>query len=236
MSGVIRSLLGLAEAVESSEGNKERTEQFRTALGHVDRLLQILPPGHELAAALSAEHARLRAVEGNTPRVERLRVAYTNIEKRLEACLALSMSEDSAAVDAAESIMNALVDEEGNPALMVCRGDAQSMIHLGATILAIFPNGMKLELTLRKAHPKLDEGIHEAGYWVIEGGVFASDGSMRRVDIEESIGVFLPRGIETRLKAHLRHLIARCASSVVTLVPHRAQAAEAARRAAGGSR
>lgn len=225
MSGVIRALLGLAADVESSEGKCDRTENFRAALGHVAALLRVLPPSHELASALAAEHARLRQAEGSTPRVERLRGAYTQIEGVLEACFALSLSHDSRAVDTAAAILNDLVAQDGDPAHVVRRGDVMAMDFLGASILASYPNGMKLELTLRKAHPDKDGDIHQPGYWIMEGGVFSVDGTTRRSYFEESFGPQLPRGIETRLKAHLRTLVAGCASSVVTLVTRRADAA-----------
>lgn len=222
MSGVLRALLGVVDALESIEGKNDRTEHYRAAVGHVASLLRILPPGHELASALASEHARLRQVEGNTARVERLREAYREIEERLDACFSLSLSEEPRAVDTAESILNQVVSQIGDPTLVVRRGDVMGMSYLGATVLATYPNGMKLELDLRKAHQTIDVDCYVPGYWVVEGAVSSlADESIMKCQVEESIGSMLPRGIDTRIKAHLRALIAGCASSVVTLVPNR---------------
>lgn len=220
MSGVIRALLGLADAVENTEGKSHRTEQFRAAISNVAALLRVLPPGHEIASALAAEHARLRQIEGNSPRVERLRMAYTEVEERMDACFSLSLSHDPRAVDTAECVLRRVLGDIGDPALMIRRGDVMDMNFIGASLLATYRNGMRLELDLRKAHADMDGDIYEPGYWVIEGSAWPSDDeTIRRAQIEDSIGPMLPRSIETRVKAHLRGLIAACASSVISLVP-----------------
>lgn len=219
MSGVIRALLGLADAVEGAEGKSDRTEQFRAAVSNIATLLRVLPPGHEMASALAAEHARLRQIEGNSPRVERLRTAYTEIEGCLDACLSLSLSHDPRAVETAERVLIGVVQDIADPALMIRRGDVMEMNFTGASVLATYPNGMRLELDLRKAHPDVDGDSYEPGYWVIDGSAWPSeDDTIRRAQIEDSIGPTLPRSIDTRVKAHLRGLIAACASSVVPLV------------------
>lgn len=228
VSGVIRALLSLADAVENAEGKNDQTEHYRAALSNVAALLQVLPPGHEMAAALAAEHARLRQIEGNTPRVERLRVAYTEIEERLSACFSLSLSQEPRAVDTAENLLTEVVAQIGDPTLMIRRGDVMHMHFIGASVLATYPNGMRLELNLRKAHPDVDGDSYVPGYWIIDGSAWpAHDEMIRRVEIEESIGATLPRGIESRAKAQLRTLIAACASSVVSLVPRPQAPAEA---------
>lgn len=223
-AGVLRTLRRTRQRVELVSTAHELSE-FDAAVGALASVLDAMPRGTDLANAIGHEHAHAKFAEGNTPRVQKLAHAREAIEPALNACLSMTASLDADAVHCAHAALLAAAERSGQPALTVVRGDAMSATHLGATAAAQFPNGRKLELSVRRAHPDHDTGV-EAGTWLIEGGAWAGEteglGSLPWVDhaLNDEIDGDAVRVIDT----HLATLITACAGNVV-IFPGRASTA-----------
>lgn len=222
MNGVVRTLhAGFALSAQGGveEGSRE-AQQVEVALGLVRELLATLPSSHVVAAAFMREYSCVMELEGRCERADRLRYAAMNIERIMDSCSALSMSSDSHSVQTAMLFLDMVrsqTDDESR--YMLTRGDVINVHHQGAMLSAQFPNGMRLELSLRRAHATMDDH-HPEGHWVLEGGVWsgADPGvDMNYPDVDLCFGTKLPPDADMLVIHTLQKFTRACAASLVVL-------------------
>lgn len=223
MNGVVRTLhaglAALSAQGKVEEGSRE-AQQVEVALGLVRELLSTLPSGHELAAALVREYSSVVELEGRTERAERLRYCYLNIERVLDSCNALTMSSDPHSVQSATrflDIARSHLDDKAR--YMLTRGDVINVHHQGAMLSAEFPNGMRMELSLRRSHPTMDTE-HPEGHWVLEGGVWSGADPSSDVsypDVDLCFGPVLPYDADMLVLHTLQKFTRACAANLVVL-------------------
>lgn len=220
--GVVRALKGLQASTEASSGTLEvagQSLQVDVAVRLIAQLFEVLPPPHELAAALANEYSRVRAEQGDSPAAQRLRRAYMEVEPILASCQSIAISCDSQAVDLAEAILRRVVSMSGDNRHTVSRGDALSPHNLGASINASYPNKMKLEVTLRKTHPEHDDDARPDGHWILEGGAYSEEVMREKFpEVDLYIGPYLREDIDRLISSCLEAFTTACAGSVVRLV------------------
>ena len=225
-SGVVEALRGLHSSSSSKaiSGGAwfERGHDVETAIQLLTSLFDVLPLPHELAAALANEYARVKNTEGDSPTARRLQRAYMEVEPILASCRSHGgLSFHAQAVDVAEGILSAAAAAHGGEIeLKVERGDALSPNLLGAIISSSFPNGMKFELTLRRAHRHLDAhpDAYPEGHWLLEGYVSSRAPREQMRPLEVYFGPSLPDNIGRIICASLARFTQECSASLMRLV------------------
>lgn len=226
MSGVIRALHQLRQ---SSGLDADSARQVDAGISLLEELLESLPYAHDLAACIAHEYTRARHAEGMTPRTHKLKRAYMNVERVLDACQSFSISTHIEAVDDATRILSAVMARIDHGQLALTRGDVVSAWNHGATIRAVYRNNTSLEVTLRRAHALMDDngdvGCPE-GHWLLEGGAWSRDLQLGGnapltgelyPDIYEPLGPELPPNIERIIEDQVRAYMRACAGDVVQI-------------------
>lgn len=223
MSGVVHALRCM-QRTYVADGHRADARQIGVAIDLVERLLDALPPGHELALCLMQEYHRVRQSEGMTNRAQMLRRAYTQVESAVEGCQSFTVSTNIDAVNDAFLIMQTVAERVSHEPLVVVRGDTLSPNNHGATISATYANGRMLEVTLRRAHPEMDTDDCAPGTWILEGGaaVRACEVSESRTSeiypvLDSVLGDELPDNIASIVENQVRTFMRACASNVAVV-------------------
>lgn len=229
-TGVIKALRNLKRLVDMQANDAsvmsldERAEiqrQGKVAIDLTEQMLDCLPQGFELAAIFASEYARRRESDGLTPAVKSLGIASKRVEQLMDGCKSLTLSSNISAVETASSLMGEVLQKFGDngiAVLAITRGDVLSPSNHGATVSASYPNGSRLDISLRQSSTELDDGI-EPGLWLVEGGALLSNDP--RADnpcIDEIIGRELTPATPLIIEHHLRKLISACLGANVRLL------------------
>ena len=127
-------------------------------------------------------------------------------------------------MDEACEVLGGVLDRVNHSHLELTRGDLVCADLHGGVIAAAYPNGMRLELTLRRSHPTHDREV-DSGIWKLDGGAWQADGTGAADSFMTLAPDATPQKLGELAEQLLRSLVRTCHNSVVAVLAARPAAA-----------
>jgi len=196
--GVVRDIDAALQLLETPSTSHDTTivRQARRALASVEKLLQTLPPTHELGALLDTL-ARCR-----TP----------SPEQRVSAEYAVSPDILSPS-RIAERVLSDTLAQLNAGELSNIQHVSIHRIDDGATLSCPLPNRCQLVVTVRRTCPEIDRT--QIGIWRLEGCAFDASGEHDLTTFCEELGSTLPTDIQERILHKLHECVNACHCTII---------------------